>query len=187
MRKLLYNRESECLQDLRLLVEKQTHQTLILWALDCGNYFRDLFEVYDCEDIRPRTALEKAALWAKGEIKMPEAKKAIHDCHKAASDYQDHPVVCAAARAVGHAAATVHVETHALGVVFYGLTAIYYQSEEEVRDRQIEEAITWYTERLLDWQQEDTSKYQWADFLKKNPTHNKEYLLHKKLEQSDKS
>lgn len=182
MRKVLYDRNSECLQDLRSLVEKYSHRTIVLWALDCGSYFCDLFEKDVPDDKRPLIALEKGRLWAEGVIKMPEARRAILDCHQAASEHEDNPVIRSAARAVGHAAASVHAETHALGLAFYGLTAIYYLYDETLREAEIDKTIKWLTERLQYWGTVDTSKYQWAKFLQRNPEHNKEYLLRKKYE-----
>lgn len=52
--------------------------------------------------------------------------KKLIQTHQAAKETQN-PYAQAAARAVGHAAATIHVETHALGVIFYGLTALTYK------------------------------------------------------------
>lgn len=181
MRKLLFSRSSECIQPLRTLVEQQTHPTLVLWALDCAPAFLNLFEQLVQNDCRPRTALETAAQWARGQVKMPAAKQAIHAAHNAAASASN-PIAEAAARAVGHAAATVHVETHALGLVFYGLTALVYNSTPEEADKIVDERLDWFYSRLLYWQNFDgTMQMQWAPFLLKNKP-NKELLLRQKLE-----
>ncbi|MDL2325100.1 hypothetical protein LJC61_08160 [Ruminococcaceae bacterium OttesenSCG-928-A16] len=130
MRKLLFSRESECVQPIRELIEKQQHKTLVLWALDCAQPYLTYFEKNRPGETRPRVVLEKATLWARGQVKMPEAKAAIHAAHSAAAEVGDatryNAAVMAAGRAIGHAAATVHVETHAIGLVFYGLTSCFY-------------------------------------------------------------
>lgn len=33
---LLFSRDSECLQGLKMLIEQQKHRTLVMWALDCA-------------------------------------------------------------------------------------------------------------------------------------------------------
>ncbi|HHX12103.1 MAG TPA: hypothetical protein GX731_04720 [Clostridiales bacterium] len=33
---ILFSRESQCLQELKSLIEEQKHRTLVLWALDCA-------------------------------------------------------------------------------------------------------------------------------------------------------
>ena len=70
-----------------------------------------------------RVAYGAGALWAKGMIKMPEARVKILAAHSAARAAYS-PVACAAARAVAQAVSTVHTRKHAMGVVYYGLTAI---------------------------------------------------------------
>ena len=70
-----------------------------------------------------RVAYGAGALWAKGTIKMPEARVKILAAHSAARAAYS-PVACAAARAVAQAVSTVHTSKHAMGVVCYGLTAI---------------------------------------------------------------
>ncbi len=110
MKKLLFTRESECLQPLRELIERQKHRTLAMWAADSAGPVLAIFEEKHPQDKRPREAVEAAKAWMRGEIKMPAAKKAIHAAHNAATEVEDDPAACAAARAMGHAAATVHVE-----------------------------------------------------------------------------
>ena len=181
MRKLLFSRESTCIQPLRTLIEQQKHRTLIAWVLDCAPRILDLFEKKYPEDQRPRQALEIAAAWARGDVKMPIAKKAIHAAHNAAASVEGDNVAQAAARAVGHAAATVHVETHALGLVFYGLTAFVYASDPNEADTVIERELTWFYDRLLYWEANiDKLDTTWATFLMRDDVPNKEALLRQK-------
>lgn len=178
MKKLLFSRESACIQPIRELVEEQNHRTLVLWALDCAPRFLEIFEAsYPCEK-RPRELIGIAAAWARGEIKMPLAKKAILAAHAAAAAAGEHPAAQAAARAVAHAAATIHVETHALGVVFYGLTALVYSAGPQNAEAVADQACRWFYERLLYWQANaEQTERKWAPFLLRDDVPNKEKLL----------
>ena len=185
MKKLLFTRESECIGPIRALVEKQNHRTLVLWALDCAPTILEIFERAFPNDKRPKEALLAADDWARGEIKMPVAKKAIHAAHNAASGAEGQMAAQAAARAAGHAAATVHIETHALSMVFYGLTAFVYDGEETEKEAIVEEKLAWFYERLLYWQKnEKKDKRPWAPFLLKDAP-NKEKLLREKMEKKN--
>ncbi len=181
MKKLLFNRESECLQPLRSLIEMQKHRTLAMWAVECAEPVLTLFEMRVPGDMRPRQAIEAAQKWMRGEIKMPEAKRAIHAAHNAATQAEGDPVACAAARAMGHAAATVHVETHALGLVFYGLTAMVYADPARSAET-IASECTRYYDRLLYWEAAiDQLDLPWAPFLLKNAP-NKERELRLRMQ-----
>lgn len=187
MRKMFFSRESECIQPLRELIEKQLHKTLILWALECAEPYLAYFETHRPGESRPRRVLEIAGKWACGQVKMPEAKKAIHAAHSAAAAVGDktrHDAsVMAAGRAVGHAAATVHVETHALGLAFYGLTSKTYSVEESEADAAVESEIDRLYSRLLFWEQHISQhKGPWAEFLQNDTLPNKEMLLRLKLQ-----
>ncbi|MDV0447188.1 hypothetical protein MsAg5_10670 [Methanosarcinaceae archaeon Ag5] len=182
MKKILFSRDSPCIQPIRSLVEKQNHRTLVLWALDTAPHVLTIFEEKYPDDKRPQDALSVVRAWSKGEIKMPEAKKAILAAHKAAAVAED-PAAQAAARAAGHAAATVHVETHALGVVFYGLTAFIYAADPKDADAVTEKECQWFYDRLLYWEKNaDAVETAWAPFLLKEAP-NKEKLLREKEEQ----
>ena len=181
MRKLLFSRESHCIQPLRNLIEKQRHRTLVAWALDCAPRVLEIFEKKYPEEQRPRQALETAAAWARGEVKMPEAKKAIHAAHNAATALEGDYAAQAAARAAGHAAATVHVETHALGLVFYGLTAFVYASDSNETNDRIKKELKWFYDRLIYWEVNiDKLDTRWAPFLMRDDLPNKELLLRQK-------
>ncbi|WNY26505.1 putative immunity protein [Methanolapillus ohkumae] len=190
MKKLLFTRESACIQPIRELIEQQNHRTLVLWALDSASFALNIFESRS-DDLRPRQAVEAAGLWASGSIKMPDAKKAILACHKAATESGSDPVTEAAARAVGHAAATVHVETHALGLVFYGLTAAAYAKCPYTMPNDAEalvaDELDWFYERLTYWEiHAEDKKRSWAPFLLKDSP-NKEKLFRQKQEQKMKN
>jgi hypothetical protein len=184
MKKLLFNRDSECIQPLRELIEQQKHRTLAMWAVDCSGPVLNIFERRYPAEKRPYEAIEAAKAWMHGEIKMPVAKAAIHAAHNAATEVEHDAAACAAARAMGHAAATVHVETHALGLVFYGLTAVVYSTEANYADEAVAKELKRYTDRLLHWEANiENAGIVWAPFLLRDDLPNKERLLRQKKEQ----
>jgi hypothetical protein len=125
-------------------------------------------------------ALQLCESWARGIIKMPAAKIAILAVHAAAKELDDR-VYIALAHAIGHAGATVHVETHALGLVFYELTAIVFDVGLEKCDLAVNEKINYYNERLLYWQENiDHLDVKWAKFLADDTRPNKEKILNEK-------
>ncbi|MBP1745075.1 MAG: hypothetical protein H6Q58_2053 [Firmicutes bacterium] len=183
MKKLLVTRESAIIQPIRELIEKQKHRTLVSWAIDCAERVLRIFEERHPGDSRPREAVKAAEEWAKGEIKMPIAKKAAHAAHNAATDVADDPPACAAARAIGHVVGTVHVETHAIGVVMYGITSFVYAAHPEDADSVIGKELKWFYDRLLYWEANvDKADRKWAPFLLRDAP-NKEKLLRLKKEQ----
>lgn len=139
---VLFSRDSECLQELKTLIEQQKHRTLVMWALDCSKVPLAQFEEKYPYELRPRKALELCETWSKGKIKMPAAKRAILDAHAAAKEINDR-VYGSLCHAIGHAGATVHVETHALGLPFYELTSIVLKfGKDEYRSRFMKKSIT---------------------------------------------
>lgn len=179
---VLFSRESECLQELRGLIERQKHRALVLWALDCAQIPLAQFEEAYPDERRPRTALELCEAWSRGKIKMPAAKRAILDAHAVAKEIDDR--VCGAlCHAIGHAGATVHVETHALGLPFYELTALVLKFGTGGYRKPVCEKIDYYCQRLLYWQETtDTLGLEWAAFLMDDNRPNKEKLLREKTE-----
>lgn len=121
--KILFFRDSQCLQELIKLIQLQNRRTLVMWALDCASLTLKQFESKCPDERRPRTCLELCEAWARGKIKMPLARRAILDSHAVAKEIDDkeYGALC---HAIGHAGATVHVETHALGLPMYELIAI---------------------------------------------------------------
>lgn len=168
MRKILFNRDDEIIAPLRLLIEKQNHRTLVRWTIDCAESILAIFEKRHAKDLRPRYALEAAIAWREGKIKMGEAKAAALASHAAANELAvDDLAAEAAARAMGHVVGTVHVKTHAIGLVLYGLTAIYHEFKDE-RQRVIDQEIRWMLERLLYWEKQiEQDNGPWAHFLLK--------------------
>ncbi|MDF2699545.1 MAG: hypothetical protein K0Q49_1101 [Haloplasmataceae bacterium] len=178
--KILFSRDSQCLKELRILIQLQNHRTLVMWALDCAKLPLEQFETKYSDERRPRTCLELCEEWARGKIKMPIAKRAILDSHAVAKEIKDseYGALC---HAIGHAGATVHVETHALGLPFYELTALVLKYGKDDFSKPISEKINFYYSRLLYWQEHtDNLGLDWADFLLDDNVPNKEKLLSEK-------
>lgn len=178
--KMLFSRDSQCLQELIKLIQLQKHRTLVMWALDCAKLTLQQFEAKYPDEHRPKTCLELCETWARGEIKMPIAKHAILASHAVAKELNDNEY-SALCHAIGHAGATVHVETHALGLPIYEMTAIVIKHGKEKFQEPVSEKLEYYYKRLLYWQ-ENTDKlgFTWADFLLDDTRPNKERLLSEK-------
>lgn len=83
---VLFAKNSEYMQDLILLFEKQSHKVMVLWAFDfAAESIAKLEEKYPQEK-RPREALEAVRDWASGKIKMRQAQRKILDCHAFAKE-----------------------------------------------------------------------------------------------------
>ena len=177
--KILFSRDSQSLQELIKLIEEQKHRTLVMWALDCAKVTLQEFETAFPNEIRPRLCLKECERWAKGDIKMSIAKKAILQSHAVAKEIDNKYGLLA--QAIAHAGATVHVETHALGLPFYELTYIVIKSGSVNYFKPISEKIKFYYDRLQYWQESiDKYGFKWAKFLLDDSKPNKEKLLNKK-------
>ena len=182
---ILFARDSECLQDLLRLIELQNHRTLVMWALECAQKPLAIFEEEFPKDKRPRRALELSEDWARGKIKMADAKRAILDAHAVAKEI-DNKEFIAITHAIGHAGATVHVETHAFGLVIYELSALVFKVGLDKCDAEVSKKISFYYQRLLYWQVHiETTNVSWAKFLLDDTRPNKEKLLNDKNNAND--
>jgi len=97
------------------------HQLLAYWAADCAEHVLHLFESVRPEDRRPRQAIEQARAWARGEIRMTDARTAAGHANAAARDLTGAPRF--AAYAAAQAAAVAHVAAHELGAAAYAIKA----------------------------------------------------------------
>ncbi len=98
------------------------HQLLALWAAACAEHVLQLFESVQPRDPRPRQAIEQARAWARGEIKMSQARTAAGHAQAAARDLSG--AARHAAYAAGQAAAVAHVAAHELGAAAYAIKAV---------------------------------------------------------------
>jgi len=126
-RKMLSDWDAPYIQSLVKLIETQSKATLANWAVDYAEtVLLPLWSKLNPEDPRPANALNAARQWLSGTIKLPQAKKAILECHGAARENDGNPVAQAAARAIGQSASTIHSARHCMGLPLYGALAIAY-------------------------------------------------------------
>ncbi len=104
------------------LLDRESHRFLARWAADCAERVLHLF-TRQCDDIRPRNALEVCRAWANGEVKTGVAMKASLAAHAAAREATDKAAI-AAARAAGQAVATAHMGDHSMGALLYAMKAL---------------------------------------------------------------
>lgn len=166
--KVLFSYDSECLGGLLELSRLQNRRVLVLWAFECVKIPLELVEEAFPDETRPRIAYEQCRLWAAGEIKMSQAKRAILDCHAVCREIDD-AYYTALIHAVGQAVSTVHVGSHAMGLPFYELTALVQKNRDNYREI-IDRKINYYIERMLYYQENEKNiAVKWADFLQRQP------------------
>lgn len=106
-------------------LKSEDHKLLVIWAADCAERVLSYFEKECPHDDRPRKAIEVGrACAASGEATMAQIRKASLDAHAAARTCPENSPARFAARAAGQAVATVHVQTHAPGALWYALKLI---------------------------------------------------------------
>ena len=126
-RKMLSDWRAPYIQSLMKLIETQSKATLANWAVDYSEQvLLPLWSKHYPDDLRPQNALNAARRWLSGEIKLPQAKAVILECHAAAREADGNPVAQAAARAIGQSASTIHSARHCIGLAFYGALAVAY-------------------------------------------------------------
>ena len=97
------------------------HQRLAVWAADCAEHVLELFERVRPQDDRPRHAIELGRAWARGEVRMMEARAAGGHAMAAARDLMG--AARHAAFAAGQAGVVAHVAAHDLGAAAYAIRA----------------------------------------------------------------
>lgn len=151
-RKMLSNWDALYIQSLVKLIETQSKSTLAHWAVDYAErVLLPLWSKYYPDDLRPQNALIAARQWLSGEIKLPQAKTAILECHAAAREADTKPVAQAAARAIGQSASTIHSARHCIGLALYGALAVAYDIlGTNAPWEQLEQCAADECERMLD-------------------------------------
>lgn len=178
-KQILFTRKSTCIKELQAMIAEQKHATMIMWAMNCLS-----LTLQELERICPNNpafahAIDESKRWARGEIKMPQAKRAILDCHAQAKEMQDKCAI-ALCHAIGQGCGTVHVESHALGLPFYELSAIVYKHKCKGYEKAIEDKLNYYKERLLYWQSQEENllkKQTWASFITKEKVNKEKQVL----------
>ena len=126
-RRALNNWQAPYIQSLVQLANTQSKRTLAFWAIGYSRaVMLPLYLQHYPGDTRPERALDAAVRWLDGEIKFPDARVFILDCHAAAREAEPTPSAQAAARAIGQSASTIHSARHAIGLAFYGALAVAY-------------------------------------------------------------
>jgi len=107
----------------------ERHYLLALWAARCAEHVLRYFETGCPDDDRPRRGIELARSWARGEIKVSDAKVGAYNANAAAHDLRGAEKNAArlaakfAALSAGQAAAVAHVAAHELGAASYAIRA----------------------------------------------------------------
>ncbi len=128
-RKMLSDWDAPYIQLLVKLIETQSKSTLANWAVDYAERIMlPLWNKRYPDDQRPQNALNTAREWLSGEIKLPQAKTAILECHAAARKSDANPSAQAAARTIGQCASTIHSPRHCIGLALYGALAVAYDT-----------------------------------------------------------
>ncbi|WNY28849.1 hypothetical protein MmiEs2_10570 [Methanimicrococcus stummii] len=164
---ILFAKDSEYLQELTQLIEKQNRRAVVLWAFEFAeDAVQKLSERYPNEN-RPSLSLTHSKEWAAGRIKMPEAKQAILGVHAFAKEIES-PEDIALCHAVGQACGTVHTKRHAPGFPIYELTALVRHYGIDDCKEPVEKRMAQYIDRILYWE-ENEPEYDglWAGFMLK--------------------
>jgi hypothetical protein len=108
------------------------HHLLAIWAADCAEHVLHHFERARPDDGRPRRAIELGRAWARGEVRMTDARDAAGHANAAARDLTGAPRH--AAYAAGQAAAVAHVAAHELGAAAYAIRASQAAASADIAD-----------------------------------------------------
>jgi hypothetical protein len=106
-----------------LTLDEADRRVLAGWAAECAERVLPLFESQAPGDRRPREAIVGLRAFARGELRIGEARALSAQAHAAARATQD-PAAVAAARSAGQAAATAHMAAHARGASVYAAKAV---------------------------------------------------------------
>lgn len=164
---ILFNFESNCLQELILEFQGLDRIEAILWAFEEVALLIDQLQPKYPEYNELTEVLKLARLWAHGEIKMPEAKRGILACHALSKKMND-PIDIAIVHAIGQGCSTVHVKNHAMGIVFYALTSIVIERQYNDYSAAVLSQIEAYKRSMVYWKEKGALKAsteKWAPFL----------------------
>ena len=112
------------------LLTDADHRLLSLWAARCAEHVLAVFEGEVPSDARPRDAIDAARAWARGEMRMMDARARGGHAMGAAR-----PLLGPArfaAYAAGQAACVGHVAEHDLGASAYAIKAAQAAHPDEV-------------------------------------------------------
>src|SRR6478672_7225220 len=118
------------------------HRRLALWAALCAEHVLHLFEDEQASDARPRVAIEAARGWARGDMKMMDARARGGHAMGAARPLDG--AARYAAYSAGQAACVGHVAEHDLGAAAYAIKAA--QAADSISAGRLER--DWQRDRL---------------------------------------
>ncbi len=124
------------------------HRLLALWAAACSEHVLHFFEEVQPSDPRPSQAIEQARAWARGEIKMTQARAAGGHAQAAARELSG--AARHAAYAAGQAAVVAHVAAHELGAAAYAIKAARAAALEGQGERTGRLECRWQRDQLPD-------------------------------------
>ena len=156
-RKILFDKDDELFDLLRLKIDDAAHTDLILWSFRLVKEKIDELE----DDIYLYERYHIVKDWTSGKIKMKEAKAAILEIHGLAKKIDD-PYLIASYHAIAQALSVVHTRGHAMGFVLYDLTSKIRRFGIDMKT--LEESVDHYL-TLLDEVKVDRSERKWATFI----------------------
>lgn len=164
--KVLFSKESSCLQELSWLLTRQNRRVVVLWGMELASQGVQVLTNRYPEDLRPEQMIKLCSLWSEGKIKMPQAKQAILQVHAMAKELSS-PEEISLCHAAAQGCSVIHTPGHALGYPIYELTALVHRYGIEHCIQPVEQRCAEYVQRLLFWeQQEPTLQRVWASFLR---------------------
>lgn len=128
------------------LLDRHRHRLLASWAADCAEHVLFLFNAQHPRDERPKSAIETARAWSRGEATVGEARAASIEARAAAREASQE-AARAAARAAGHASATAHMADHARGAAAYAVKAVHAAAGADEAGS-VDRERAWQLERL---------------------------------------
>lgn len=117
LKKPRFDADTQAMLDVLLTWDKKE---ALVWALDTAEHVLPKFLAHHPEDPRPTECIRLGREWLSGSVKFQQVRAAALAAHAAARNATD-PSAIAAARACGHAIATIHVQTHSIGAALYGV------------------------------------------------------------------
>ena len=135
IKKPRFDPETQAILDELLTWDKKE---ALVWALDTAEHVLYKFTDRVPDDPRPSNCITIGREWLNGAVPFKTIKATALAAHAAARSVTD-PSAIAAARACGHAIATIHVQTHCIGAALYGLkSCVDEESKKAEREWQLE-------------------------------------------------
>lgn len=164
--RILFNQNSDCLQPLIVRMNQTGRRHRVLWAFRLAEEIVCQLTLRYPADDRPRNGLNMATAWARGDIKMGQARQGILAVHRMAKEWTS-PEDIALAHALGQGLSTVHVAAHAIGLPMYELSALVYRHGLPKAEPLIEVRLGHYEHVLDEVLLIDPDTLTWAKFLRK--------------------